>query len=132
MNKIFKSNKNILLFYILIMGGLTLLSLIALFFGIYEISAVLAISAFFNFFTLLIMLKTEIRDYNKQIKISKFIVFSLLRFALMACGIFFGVLVLYFTNKNESTYRYLYAVISILPIFCSLILYYIKGSYENA
>ena len=50
----------------------------------------------------------------------------------MACGIFFGVLVLYFTNKDESTYRYLYALFSVLPIFCSLILYYIKGSYEHA
>ena len=132
MNKIFNSNKNILLFYLSIMGGLTLLSLFALIFGIYEISAILAISTAFNFFTILIMLKTEIRDQDQQIRISKFVLFSLLRFILMACGIFFGVLVLYFTNKDESTYRYLYALFSVLPIFCSLILYYIKGSYEHA
>lgn len=113
------------------MGGLTLLSLLAMIFGIYEISVILAISTAFNFFTLLIMLKTEIRDQNQQIRISKFVLFSLLRFILMACGIFFGVLVLYFTNNDESKYRYLYALFSVLPIFCSLILYYIKGSYEH-
>ena len=73
MNKIFNSNKNILLFYLSIMGGLTLLSLLAMIFGIYEISVILAISTAFNFFTLLIMLKTEIRDQNQQIRISKFV-----------------------------------------------------------
>ena len=87
MNKIFNSNKNILLFYLSIMGGLTLLSLFALIFGIYEISAILAISTAFNFFTLLIMLKTEIRDQDQQIRISKFVLFSLLRFILLPSAV---------------------------------------------
>ena len=78
MKKLLSSNKGILLFYGIIMVGITSLCLLFLIGGIYEISAVLAISSVSSFVVLVIMLYGQLERTEDGYKAGKFIAFRIL------------------------------------------------------
>lgn len=131
MKKLLSSNKGVLLIYSLIMVGLSLLSLIGLVAGIYEIAAVLGISTVTTFAVLVIMLygglqQTEDGSY----KAGRYILLSITRFICMGAGIVLSAVMLYLTGIEGDKFRLFYCILSIIPIVVSLILYTLRGKTE--
>lgn len=132
MKEFLKTKKGCLIGYASVNILLILASLFFLFVNIEEVSVVLSISAFFDFFTLLIMLFTEIKE-NGEIKGGKYALMSVLRFVCTSLGIILSVVFLYLTNTDaDGKYRFLYSLIALVPLFISLVFYYLKGTFEYA
>lgn len=132
MKKFLATTKGCLISYVVSNLFLILLSLIGLFFNIRELTALLSISAFFNFFVLIIMLKTELKNKEtSQIKIFPFLLLSVGRFVLMSLGIVLGIVLLFFTKEESDTkFRFLYSLITLLPLSLTILTFYLKGTFE--
>lgn len=104
-----------LIIYSAIGVGLSLLSLLFLLLNIYEISMTLAISYFFNFFTLLIMLKSN-KELGKDgnFKTGEFTGLSILRFCLIGLSVLIPALLVKFSGDTTNNYRFLYVLISLV------------------
>lgn len=132
MKKFLATTKGCLISYVVSNLFLILLSLIGLFFNIWELTALLSISAFFNFFVLIIMLKTELKNKEtSQIKIFPFLLLSVGRFILMSLGIVLGIVLLFFTKEESDTkFRFLYSLITLVPLSLTILTFYLKGTFE--
>lgn len=130
MKKLLSTNKGVLLLYGLIMVGLTSLCLLFLIGGIYEISAVLAISSVSSFVVLVIMLYGQLEKTEDGYKAGKFIALSVVRFIFMAAGIALSAVMLYLTNDGAEKSRLFYSILSIIPIGVCLTLYTFRGKSE--
>ena len=132
MKKFLATTKGCLISYVVSNLFLILLSLIGLFFNIWELTALLSISAFFNFFVLIIMLKTELKNKEtSQIKIFPFLLLSVGRFVLMSLGIVLGIVLLFFTKEESDTkFRFLYSLITLLSLSLTILTFYLKGTFE--
>lgn len=127
MKRFLQSDKGILILYSIISLCFIFLSLLGLIWNVEEAAVVLSISVAFNFLTLLIMLKTNLKDKNDQIKASKVMMFSLLRFLTVTLGLVLSILYLYLTMSDVDTkYRLLYSLFSLIPLFSTMVLFYLK------
>lgn len=132
MKNLLKTDKGILTFYSIIVGGIALLCLFFLFIGIYEISSILGISGFLSFFVLLIMLKgNAATNENGEFKTGSFIGFTILRVFLMILAIVLSAILIYFTNESENKFRFLYVLIAIIPSAISIILFTLRSKEGN-
>lgn len=131
MKKTLSTNKGTLLMFAITVFVLAVLSLFLLFAGIYEVAAILGISGFFTFFVLMIMLMSNLKPSNDNVvKPGSFIGFSILRVFLIACSIGLSFVLLYFTNIDGNKFRYLYVLVSGIPLIISIVLYILKGRNE--
>lgn len=131
MKKLLSTNKGTLLIYGLIMGSITLLSLLFLIGGIYEVSAVLAISTVTTFVVLVIMFYGNLKKTDEgAFKAGSFIGLSILRFLFMVLGIVLSAIMLYFTGVEGDKTRLFYSVLSLIPIVICITLYVVRGRVE--
>ena len=131
MKKLLSTNKGTLLIYGLIMGSITLLSLLFLIGGIYEVSAVLAISTVTTFVVLVIMLYGNLKKTDEgTFKAGSFIGLSILRFLFMILGIVLSAIMLYLTGVEGDKTRLFYSVLSLIPIVVCITLYVVRGRVE--
>ena len=113
------------------MGSITLLSLLFLIGGIYEVSAVLAISTVTTFVVLVIMLYGNLKKTDEgTFKAGSFIGLSILRFLFMILGIVLSAIMLYLTGVEGDKTRLFYSVLSLIPIVVCITLYVVRGRVE--
>lgn len=105
-------------FYIYLIACLAceVLSFVSLFFHLWEIPAILAISIVFAIIYYLLLIKGVkfIRPDN-QSGVGLFYLFVLLRYLCAILGLLLPALLLYFTRGDTSKWRYLYLIIATLP-----------------
>ena len=131
MKKLLSSNKGVLLTYGIIMGSITLLSLLFLICGVYEVSAVLGISSVTTLVVLAIMLYGNLKKTEEgAFKPGSFIALSILRFLFMILGVVISAVMLYLTNTDGYKTRLFYSVLSLIPIVVCITLYIFRGKAE--
>ena len=125
--KLFKSIKSTILVYCVLVVILAGLLTIGLIFNIWELVACFGIAAFFDLFVLMILLfqvglDTSSTDKKTMLKITAF---NVIRFLLIALGVGGALLVLRLT-QTENKFRYLFSLISLLPLLVSFGVFYLN------
>ena len=102
--------------YVTICVILELLSLIGLFFNIWEITCTLGIGIVFAIvYYFLLQQGMNFIKPNDESSVGLFYLFTLLRFLCILVGILIPALILYLTRGDTSKWRYLYLIISTVP-----------------
>ena len=125
-----KTDKRAQILYASISIAAILVSLIfGIIFNSYEASVVLLSSSLFCYFALLINLYSmKSKETNNLFMVLSI---SFLRFILIAIGLIFGALFIYFNNMNESeNSRYLYLLLGLVPIFFSNLIFFLRSKND--
>lgn len=127
----YKTKKNTLITYVILVIIITLISLALLLYGVWEFSVCFGISAFVNFFHLVTCLYFQADSPRSgEVRGSNIVLLNGTRFLLLVISIVVPALIVYFVpNSSEvlqvNKLRYLYILSSAGPIFISLIWFYL-------
>ena len=69
---------------------------------------------------------------ENQISAGKAILFSVLRFVCMSLGLILSFILIYFTQSDlENKFRYLYVLLAGIPLFLTIMTFYLRGEING-
>lgn len=110
-------NQRVLVTYAIFCLVAIALSCIGLIFNEWVIICSVATCSVFGFINAFFLLKSSTKSAFESGK-STFLLFTLLRYVLLACGILLSALYVYLTNEGpDDKYRYLFVIVGAIPFF---------------
>lgn len=111
-----KYEKKVILIHLFLCTIITLLSLLGLFFSNWELVTCVGISSLFAVLYFACLLKSSnLLDPQLSKGATSYVMFTFLRFLIVAVGILIPTLIIFLTNNSNDKYRYLNVIGATIP-----------------